>query len=84
MVIKMIHSHSCFLSDAKKKSLMLPMDQHMCHLLYILLNNAELDILQNSILDICSFYAVQVLLSPRYWCQAGQLGSLSAKWIGWL
>ena len=44
----------------------------------------ELDVLQNSIWDICSFYSVQLLLSPKYWCQAGQLGGLSAKWTGWL
>ena len=52
---------------------MLPLDKHIFHL-YILLNNAELtcdyhlpielDILHNRNWDTCSFYAVQVLLSP--------------------
>ena len=54
------------------------MDKHICHLLYIILNNAELtcdDHLPDRMWDICSFYAVQVLLSPG--CQAGQLGGLS-------
>ena len=72
----------------------------MCHLLYILLNNAELTCDYHLPVvkrighfavfgtyvawDISSFYGVQVLLSPRYWCQVGHLGSLSAKWMVWL
>ena len=64
------------------------MDKHICHLLYIPLNNAELtliticllsielDILQNRIWDICSFYTVQVLVSPMVsgWAVGRSLG----------
>ena len=67
---------------------MLPMDKHICHLLYTLLNNAELtliticllsielDILHNRIWEKCSFYAVQVLLSPMVsgWAVGRSLG----------
>ena len=66
------------------------MDKHICHLLYIPLNNAELTCdyhlsvvyrighLHDRILDICTFYTVQVLLSPMVsgWAISGRAGSV--------
>ena len=66
------------------------MDKHICHLLYILLNNAELTCdyhlpvvykighFNNRISDICSFYAEQVLLSPMVsgWAVGRSLGQV--------
>ena len=41
----------------------------------------ELDILHNKIWDVCSFYAVQVLLSPMV--SGWAVGGLSTKREGW-
>ena len=49
-----------------------------CHLIIICLLSIELDIFHNRMWDICSFYAVQVLLSPMVsvWTVGWSLGQV--------